>query len=388
MKNDLKWPGGLAALCAAFTPSIAFGQMNNHKEPPMVGGIAFNLDEDAFNLVRPSDRNYTGGGAFIFTGAWVDKAFLTKPIDLLDRLTPTHLAYDYVDELSTTVVRDYEMSFGVTIFTPINLRTAAAIHDDRPYSALDFIHVSHTSYSERIVLPFIPGAIRGFEISSDFTLGILGLSQGHDLQAFIHRTIRTDKNEVCNPNNLSPDKPPEPCGWKNQISDGGEPTFLYGVHAQQLVAQRDFNPYFSFDAAATGFAEVGYYVDASVGAEARIGIIKSPFWQAKTAPLNFAAAAAGSAPARALKGIELYLFGGARGRLVAYNALLEGQFRSSAVRVVAAPGVGEFEAGVTATLWVVTLSWTPFAGRTADFFGDSEGLHMWTSFFIGGHGSW
>jgi hypothetical protein len=372
-----------ATSVATFDPGVS--ETATHLEPKhLIESGSFFLEEDAFNIVRGSDRNYTGGGAISFSGDFVRRAHLEAPIDLLDWPLARHL-YRWIDRNEVEVPRVYEFSFGVTVFTPKDLQYAIPPAPDRPYAALDFLHVSHMSYSARTTLfSWLPP---GLAFSTDFTVGMLGLQQGHDLQAFIHRTMRTDKNQVCNPDNLATEKPFEPCGWGRQISAGGEPTLLYGATAKKLLVERRW-----FDAAATARAEVGYYVDAAFGGEFRLGVLDSPWWRSNKTPLGIASMANGAGQPRRhpLKWFEaeLYLFGGARGKAVAYNALLEGQFKSNPVTVTATPLLYEFETGATLNLWAFSLTYIPFAGRSADFSGDAEGLHTWTSFFFTAHSTW
>jgi len=85
-------------------------------------------------------------------------------------------------------------------------------------------------------------------------------------------------------------------------------------------------------------------------------------------------------------GPELYLFGAIRGRAVAYNALLRGQFRDSAVRLndtEELPLLYEFEAGATASWKGIGITYMPLAGRSPEF---RAGLplryQIWTSFYF------
>jgi hypothetical protein len=354
-------------------------------EPEMLNAAGLEFDDDSLNIVHHTDRNYTAGGFASFSGRWVDKAYLTAPIDAFDWLFQTRRAYDWLDRASPQVFRGYDFTFAATLYTPEDLRDAVPIRSDHPYANLMSLFVSHTSFSD--TLRMIPGLPGGLAISSDFTLGALGTAVGRDLQSWVHLVIRGGVAESCTPNNAGL-SPPQPCGWNNQISNGGEPTLLYGVHAQQLLIGRELAPYLWFDAKMTGDASLGYQVTAAAGAEFRLGLIQTPFWWSLRPPLTVGARSGPLPQHRLPYGIELYWWVAVGGQLVAYNALLEGQFRSSAVRVVAEPLVADFETGLMLNIWIFRFSWAPFTGRSPDFFGDPEGPHVWTAITAAVHFVW
>ena len=364
---------------AAAAPAPRAAPKASEGGPPLVDGGAFYLEEDAFNLFTPSDRNYTGGGALAFSGALF--AWPAKGVDVVDALFLQQI-YAWLEQSDPDFVHTNDFAFGLTVFTPENLRTAAPIATDRPYSALAFAHVGHTTFSSRAT--FLPWT-QGLAVSSYLNVGMLGTDAGHALQAFIHRTIR-GVDQRCTPSNFGTPKPPEPCGWGNQISSGGELTALYGVRAKHLVTEHELVPYVWFDAAATASAEAGYYVDGSVGMDARLGLIRTPFWQANQAPLDSVNMGAKPKHELALP-IEFYAWVGGRSRVVGYNALMQGQLRRSAVTVRPEPFIGEFETGLTATAWWLSVTWAPLVARSSDFVGDPEGVHTWTSWFFSVHGA-
>jgi hypothetical protein len=212
--------GGWAAVLFLLASPIARA---DRLEPALFNGGGFEND-DAFNLFHHTDRNYTAGLSLSFSGGWVDRAHLTAPIEAFDWLFQTGRAYDWMDRASARISRGYDFTLAIALYTPADLRVAAPIRDDHPYASLETFFVSHTSFSESLRL--FPGLPGGLALSSDFTLGLLGLDWAQQAQSWVHLLARNGVKESCTPNS-SGISPPEPCGWHNQISNGGEPTLLY-----------------------------------------------------------------------------------------------------------------------------------------------------------------
>jgi hypothetical protein len=343
-------------------------------EPPPFSGAAFYLEEDAFNRgFRITDQNYTGGGAFQFAGSFIPRAHLTAPLDVLDWVFGIRALQDALTRQGTTL-KGYGLALGVTVFTPKDLRTSDPIPLDRPYAALDFLTVTRTSVSERLDLA----------LSTEFTVGALGLETGHWFQSTIHRIIRNIHN--------CPDEvacsPPDPKGWGHQVSNGGEPTARYGVLAEKLLSQwRSERLHFGYDLKATGKAEIGYSTAANAGGAIRVGFINSPFWLYNTAPLSSVNQIAVTQRIKASSPPhpELYAWAGLRGRLVGYNALLQGQFRHSDVMLSEGEierFMYEYEAGITAGLYGFNFTWVVIAGRSPEFDTGTPRHHLWSSFYL------
>ncbi len=160
------------------------------------------------------------------------------------------------------------------------------------------------------------------------------------------------------------------------------------MHLQQLLIGREVAPYLWFDAKLTGDATFGYQITASTGAEVRFGLIGTPFWMSVRPPITLGPEGGPLPQHRVPCGIEVYWWASFRARLVAYDALLEGQFRYSAVRVAAEPLVAEFETGLALNIWAIRMTWAPIVGQTPDFFGDPEGVHLWTAITMSAHTVW
>jgi hypothetical protein len=367
--SEIVTPAGFAALAVlAASPNLI--------EPPPFSGAAFFLEEDAFNIARDSDQNYTGGGALQLSGSAFKWA--TLPLEGIDHLTGLQNRLDTLDKEDGRTYRGHSLALGLTVFTPRELRAFEPIHEDRPYSSLDFLTATRTSAFERL----------GWAVTTELTVAVLGLDQGHQLQKFIHDQVRASKGCL----DEEPEcVPHDPKGWANQISFGGEPTLRYGLLLERRMVDARAADWARFDLKGVGRLDLGYYTGASLGFAFRAGAFHTPFWAYNTAPINGTNQAVPSvaSPPEASSssgGFELYLFGALRGRAVAYNALLRGQFRHSVVRLNDSEGLPllyEFEVGATASWKGFGFTYMPFAGRSPEF---RAGLplrhHLWTSFFV------
>lgn len=356
-------------------------------EPRRWSGAAFFLEEDAFNVSQKSDRNYTGGGAFQLSGRWVREARLTRPLDALDHLFGVDALARRLFGLPAPggaiplgnvgpVVKGYTFTFGLTAFTPRNLRVSTPIPDDRPYASLDYVSVSRSYASDRA----------GLAMSSDATLGVLGRHDGHWIQKTIHASMRGAKG--CSSDDPACG-PPDPKGWDNQISEGGELTARYSVWLEKRLSSLAlWGRALSYDLKLTGKGELGYYTAASFGGAVRFGHIESPFWSYDTAPMQGANQALVAAERRrdlGALGFELYAWAGLRGRFTAYNALLQGQLRKSAVAFSGDELERfqyDYEAGLTAAFRNVSVAWAAFMGRSPEISVGQVRHHVWSSFYL------
>ncbi len=153
---------------------------------------------------------------------------------------------------------------------------------------------------------------------SSFTFGMLGLHAAEVIHRGVHKLVGDER----------------PRGWEHQISAGGEPTARY-VEAQQwllndLQTHRNGLP----EVKVTLAGSAGYLTETSVALSTRWGRIQSPWWSFSpelgdytSAPLAPVSSFSGHNPA------EVFAFAGFRLKARAYNALLQGQFRHSDVRV-------------------------------------------------------
>ena len=143
------------------------------------------------------------------------------------------------------------------------------MHGQRPYASVVFAGTTRNFVDQR----------KGTAITTQFDVGMLGLYAARESQAFIHRIYKQAKHV--------PDssRPYDPKGWHNQISDGGEPTFLYVVAYKKLLTKTlGAEPHF-FDATVTGCGSVGFTNALTGSITARFGLIRSVWDQFNSFPI-------------------------------------------------------------------------------------------------------
>jgi hypothetical protein len=335
------------------------------------------VDQDVlFDLLHTfpqfnEDRNYTMGASIGLFGPFLGRSFLFKPLEKLDDLTgASRIFQSYTGEGKVGAPKGAEQFalalFG-TAFTPAgkDLNVSTPIPDDRPYASLLGLAWSHLAVRQGDG----SGALETV-IKTELDVGVLGLRLDEWIQTKIHRAIRTDPNG----------RPYDPLGWPHQISDGGEPTLRYVYGRKYLLGTTDFA-----DVSAGTEASVGYYTNASLSTLVRVGCRATPFYAADANPIGMANQATPGPSSPCGRRLDLYMFGGLTGRAVLYNALLEGQFRHSDVRV--APGeiehvVAEFQWGATAGWDGIYLTWAIISGRTPEFHSDKERTHLWSGLYL------
>ncbi len=292
-KTTFKTTLVLACVFGASFASLADGNK--------LAGWAVYLDQDFFVPSKNEDRDYTMG----FGVEWFWEAE-PQAVGILDKA----LAYlnEKVGQKNASAAFQKSLLFGSTTFTPENLGDPNPIFNDRPYASIWYLS------SKRIAIrrsdPLDENG-RDTAFGSEFLVGLLGTNLSENFQTEFHRAYRSVSNT---------DEPVDPLGWDHQISDGGEPTLRYRLSFGQSLVKEQF-----FDIAYTSDISLGYQTNASVGAQFRIGKRDSGFWTLPYDPINLGSFIPGQ------QGSELYFWGAYRARLVGYDALLQGQFRSSDV---------------------------------------------------------
>ena len=175
-------------------------------EEPYDNGWQFYFDNDAF-LGSDKDRNYTSGIALTLNGRRAAEYWFSADglLGQLDRLT----GYQQL-RLDSDGVSRHSIEFGLTIFTPDNIKSENPLPNDHPYANLLFINNSSTT-----AYP-----VQGRLYNSTLLIGLLGTGVGEQVQKRIHQLVGSD----------------EPRGWNNQISDGGELTAKYAMSMEQVLA--------------------------------------------------------------------------------------------------------------------------------------------------------
>ncbi len=316
------------------------------------------------------DQNYTMGAGFGFGGAWVGDRHLDWALNELDALTGLGKIHGKfrTEAGGGNYLESHTFALAVTAFTPNHLETAVPIPDDRPYASLLGLTVGHAT---------IDGVKRRV-IRTDLTMGVLGLRIADTVQTSIHRHRRANNQKK----DRAAVKPYDPKGWPYQISDGGEPTAKYTVSFLQVAQETRFH-----DVGLQAEASLGYYTNVAVGPIFRVGLLRSDLWSLNTNPLtayNQASCTMEKDRGRSPTKLELYAWAAGRGRLVAYNALLEGALRHSDVTFGTTqiqPFVREFETGVTTGYrnWVLTIA---LARRSAEYNVGVPRSHTWGGIYI------
>jgi hypothetical protein len=121
----------------------------------------------------------------------------------------------------------------------------------------------------------------------------------------------------------------QPEGWDHQVSAGGEPTARYSGARQELFGDYGDGPWHA-DAKWTLAGSAGTVTEASLALGARWGRIESPWWGFTPEENMYVQETQPLLPPLAVGApIEVFAFAGARAKVRAYNAFLEGQFRHS-----------------------------------------------------------
>ncbi len=264
-------------------------------------GWSLNVDNDLFTG-GSRDRDYTGGIAVSVSGArtrdWVfslDNARAT-----LARLSGFERLFKHQTQLS-----QHTIEFGLALFTPSDISIPEPISFDRPYASLFFI-----ANAAQYIVPE-----RKLSFQSVFTVGALGLPLADTVQSGIHNVIGSELPE----------------GWDNQISDGGEPTARFSLSVQKTLLEGG-GPGLSTQVSVSSEANIGFTTDAGVGWGVRWGRLVRPWHTFNPHPAEYISI--GVPPAndnRTTNKRETYLYAGATLRYRLYNAILQGQFRDSAV---------------------------------------------------------
>ena len=383
-------------------------------QEPVAGGWGIFLEQDSV-LSPKTDKDYTMGGQFSFSGWRIRRSLLgdvlggpQRGLDRLlwfvnkghERACEASSPKEQIAPLCKTAgaqrgYQVHELSFGVTAFTPRKgdpaeegpgclhygcvLASTEPVYDDRPYASLAYLTYRRSTALGRLA------------VSSDFTFGMLGLQIAKVVQTAIH------------------DDQTDPGGWKYQISNGGEPTANYSFRFKWLAAaslaqhgagevdwagadpgdaRDDRRADLTFD----GGVSLGTYTNTSAGVRARLGRIDSPYWARDRQPVVFTKRPAGAAPHSIREAFVWASFGY---ELWAYNALLQGQFRSSPVTLkfhpaptdpnVASPlnrNVWNVAAGATLRLRCCAFSYQ-YSSYSALFEGPHRRRHAYWGIYVG-----
>jgi hypothetical protein len=285
-------------------------------------GWSFQFDNDLF-AGGSRDQDYTGGFAVTLSGRRAQEY----------RWTPDRLR-SWADELiglkNFTREREHfsvhALEWGAALFTPNDISSSIANANDRPYASLFFLNST-----EQSIIP-----IRKLSIKSGLTIGFLGLGVAESVQRGIHSSLGSQKPE----------------GWRDQISDGGEPTAKYSLSFQKAAYQRQYSNGLAQEINWTGKADLGFTTGVGVGLNWRFGRINTPWWTFNPHQSEFfnlgGNVSSGKNDGPRIN--ERYIYAGSTLNYNVYNAFVQGQFRSSANRVDRSDVIAEsaeFWAGVS-----------------------------------------
>lgn len=250
--------------------SFGYGSPSRAKEPQNAGWSIY-LDQDLLIgfMELNEDRNYTMGIGASLRGKRVDSSwnFLNTAMEHINSVWAPNRGMD--GEIFNS------FSFGVTAFTPRDLRARTAVIGDRPYSSLLYLETSRQwldSPQGKKNLYFLVDEV----VETKLTFGVLGLELGEKFQAEVHRHFA--QNRI-------------PEGWEHQISDGGEPTVKYQYQKRKLIpslATFELGKGKSYDVSYRYKVEAGYYTGAAAGIDFRYGKIRSGFWHHDGNPMSSA----------------------------------------------------------------------------------------------------
>ena len=283
------------------TPPVIKDALSSRFQEPENSGWQLYMDNDLF-IGSSTDRNYTGGIALALNGTrtknyWFSVNGWLKAFDSFSGMSRYHQ--------KGPAFTKHSLELGITVFTPRNIEQTAAIQNDHPYANLLFL-----ANSRQTILPN-----HGRLYHSALSVGILGSPAGEWVQQSLHTAFSGG----------------DPKGWDNQISDGGEPTFRYSVGTQKvLVSKRNGN--YGLDLLGGLESAIGYSTDAGGSLSFRWGKVHSPWWTFTPHESDYISLGSTQPSISYTKTeTEIYLWGGINTKYRFYNAILQGQFRDSAV---------------------------------------------------------
>jgi len=298
-------------LVALATASVACGEDAAHEVAPFNDttwpsdrGFIVQMDNDLFSGAH-RDKDYSWG--FAVTFASPTARLLMTPVDRVRGSLESLFSRGSGDS-GAWLSQSGAAQVGLLAFTPRTLKSREALPNDRPFASLLYVSSGHMRVLDE-------GDRARY---TNFTVGALGLGAAPELHRQIHKVVG---DEV-------------PYGWNHQISDGGEPTARY-VQAEQwlLGGGRAVSPDMP-EMKLTLAGSAGYMTESSVAFSGRWGRIQTPWWSFNPELTDYTAAPIAPVSTFGGHGVsELYFFAGGRLKARAYNALLQGQFRSSDVRV-------------------------------------------------------
>jgi hypothetical protein len=299
------------------------------------------IENDVFNRLSPTDRDYTNGVRF----GWLSPAITEMPVGLVALTTlPTFFG----EAASDSVIRRFGVSVGQNIYTPADTFTSQPIYNDRPYAgwlyasfALQYTYKRHdqkTGVNEPVRLDTL-----------QVDLGLIGPAAGGEfVQNNFHNLIGVA----------------QAYGWANQLHN--EPTIGLTFERRWRTGRAVLieDPKLEVDFIPRIGASLGNVaIFADIGGTMRIGKnLRDDFGPTRARP-----SLPGSEAFIGDGSFGWYLFAGIDGQAVGRNIFLDGNTDGYSLRVSHRPFVGEAQAGLALTWGGVRLSYTQVL-RTPEFY--------------------
>ncbi len=320
------------------------GAAEGEADGKVLSRLTFLYENDKF---AGTDRFYTNGikGAYQRTDVGAVSAFFNDAINLIPFARAKPLSYGFV--------------VGQDIYTPEDTEETRLIPNDRPYSGWLYGGVTLTrGNSPREGAPKLDPGTALFQDRIEILFGVIGVDAlGRQMQNNVHETI-----------NVATAK-----GWRNQLRS--EPGFeIYSQRKWLLkvwpnsgwLPGSDFLPH-------VGFALGHPFTHFSIGGTFRLG------WNLGEdfGPVQRIASAGFDRP-RKTEGVQFYFFARVEGRLVGWNAFVQGNLFHTKRRRLSSRGViedhdieverfvADFELGAVLQLWRFEIGYT-HAFRTREF---------------------
>ncbi len=303
------------------------------------GSFTIQVENDVFNRLGPSDRDYTSGLRI----GWMSGPTSSIPPWLSSATT---FPAFFGEPQPTRIDRRWGLSLGQNLYTPENTTTSAFIANDRPYAGWLYVggSLQNTFYKKNDKGAEVPTRQDTLQLD----VGIVGpAALGEFTQNNFHRIINVDRVN----------------GWANQLHN--EPTlgltferrWRTGVTEifEKPGLQLDFVP--RLGAALGNVATYG-----SVGGQFRIGNdLSIDFGAARPRPsLPGSDGYAGS-------GFAWYLFAGGDAQVWARNMFIDGNLDGYRTGITRRPFVGEAQAGLALVFEGVRVTFSHVL-RTSEFY--------------------
>lgn len=333
----------LAALLAATVPAAAQRVPIDATPDPdeLRDIITFQVENDVFNRIGRSDRDFTNGIRF----GWLSPALPELPDGLANLLTlPTFFGEAPV----SSVTRRIGVSVGQNIYTPQDTSTSSPIFNDRPYAAWLYASIAlQSTYKRANQTTGQDDPVRLDTLQLD--VGVVGPAAGGEfVQNNFHKLVGVDTAN----------------GWANQLHN--EPTLGLTFERRWRTGHDVLieDPKLEYDFVPRLGVSVGNVATfASVGGTLRIGKeLRNDFGPARARP------ALPGSEGFIGNGFGWYFFAGVGGEAIARNMFLDGNSGGGdLVHVTHRPFLGEATAGLAILFRGVRISYTQVL-RSPEFF--------------------